>query len=104
MPERFYFISLTETDRIRVDFDLERRDVLRFVVQYETRIDNEFRPVVRYDTAHGQPHRDILGRNGQLISKDWLPNHWTLARCLTHAQDDLRAHWRTYHADFMGSE
>lgn len=104
MPERSYFISLTSTDRIRVRLEVDRGEVLSFVVQYETWAGGDYRPVARYDTAHSQPHRDVIRLDGEVILKDWLPSHWTLARCLTYAQNDLRRHWRTYRAMSLDRE
>ena len=34
--------------------------VIDFAIQYETFIDGEWFPVVRYDTSHGFAHRDIM--------------------------------------------
>jgi len=47
-------------DRVRVEADIERGRVLRFVVQYEAHIGGKWRAIVRYDTAHGFPHRDLM--------------------------------------------
>lgn len=47
---------------LRVIFETERGHILRFVVQLECQFveDGEWIPMVRYDTAHGYAHRDIL--------------------------------------------
>ncbi len=47
---------------LRVMFETERGQILRFVVQLECQVaeDDDWIPVVRYDTAHGYAHRDIL--------------------------------------------
>ncbi len=47
---------------LRVTFESERGQILRFVVQLECQFeeDGEWIPVVRYDTAHGYAHRDRL--------------------------------------------
>ena len=42
----------------------EKRQVKRFVVQYEAYIEGKWRAIVRYDTAHGYFHRDILYPDG----------------------------------------
>ena len=31
------------------------------------------RDIARYDTAHGTPHRDLLGLRKGLLRKDWFP-------------------------------
>lgn len=47
---------------LRVMFETERGQILRFVVQLECQFveDGEWIAVVRYDTAHGYAHRDIM--------------------------------------------
>jgi len=47
---------------LRVTFESERGRIIRFVVQLECLFveDGEWIAVVRYDTAHGYAHRDIL--------------------------------------------
>ncbi len=47
---------------LRVMFETERGNILRFVVQLECQFveDGEWIPVVRYDTAHGYAHRDTM--------------------------------------------
>ena len=47
---------------LRVMFETERGQILRFVVQLEYQFgeEGEWFPVVRYDTAHGYAHRDIM--------------------------------------------
>lgn len=47
---------------LRVTFESERGQIVRFVVQLECQFmeDGDWVPVVRYDTAHGYAHRDIM--------------------------------------------
>jgi len=47
---------------LRVMFETERGQILRFVVQLECQFveDDDWVSVVRYDTAHGHAHRDIM--------------------------------------------
>ena len=50
---------------LRVMFESERGQILRFVVQLECQFveDGEWVTIVRYDTAHGYAHRDIMRPN-----------------------------------------
>jgi hypothetical protein len=50
---------------LRVMFESERGQILRFVVQLECQFaaDGEWVTIVRYDTAHGYAHRDIIRPN-----------------------------------------
>lgn len=60
---RVEFRRLLDYDNaLRVLFESERGQILRFVVQLECLFaeDGEWMAVVRYDTAHGYAHRDIM--------------------------------------------
>lgn len=54
-------------DQYRARARIEHGRVVRYTVQYEARIDGTTYPVVRYDSAHGQPHRDTLDRAGRVV-------------------------------------
>lgn len=96
-----YVLPLGAADFLRVHFDLERGKITRFTVQYETVIGNRLYPVVRYDSAHDQPHRDTLDAGGHVIEKEWLPQ-LDLNAALTYGEQDVRAHWQRYRAAFLG--
>ena len=51
--------------------------------------------LVPYDTAHGQPHRDLLGKRAGLLRKDWLEGV-SLQISLKYAIDDLKANYERY--------
>lgn len=91
------------SDLIRVRFTTDRGRVLIFTVQYEAWIDGLFRPVVRFDSQHERPHRDILGWSGETVRKDWdwegssLP----LGEALGRALDEIVERWYSYRIDFL---
>lgn len=99
MPERSFFIPLTDTDRIRVWIDTAAGNVLNFTVQYEALIGGTWRPVVRFDGWHDRPHRDTLDERGNVIHKDWYTESY--AATLNYGIDDLKANWQRYRADFL---
>ena len=45
---------------VRVEFEKHAGRILKFVVQLECLVEDEWQPVIRYDTAHGFAHYDIL--------------------------------------------
>ena len=53
---------LDDDNGLRVQFELERGQVFKFMVQLECKIaeSDEFTAVIRYDTAHGFAHLDRL--------------------------------------------
>lgn len=71
------------------------------MVQYETLIEGEPVPVVRFDTAHGFPHLDILDRRGRLMAKTRLENQPTLGAALTYAQWEIQNSWPRYRDAFF---
>lgn len=54
-PKEPYFLPLAPGNSVRIRISTEKGDVTSFTVQYETLVDDQWLPVVRYDTAHGQP-------------------------------------------------
>lgn len=73
--------------------------VTGFVVQYEALIENKWRPVVRYDTAHGFAHRDLLHPGGDTEKQPlYLPS---LNLAPTFAIQDLML-WTRYRAGYEG--
>ena len=75
-------------------------EVTAYTVQYEAWIEGSHRPVVRYDSAHGQPHLDILGWDGNVDEKIWLAPE-PLAAALNTAVAHLDAHWARLREEFV---
>ncbi len=61
-----YVIRIGLSDRYRHLHMKEGVKMVFFRVQYETKINNIWYPVVRYDTAHGFVHRDLLSFKGDV--------------------------------------
>lgn len=107
MPERPEYKTDYVTPLFPLDLDCQLRyrinpeqgHIRAFVIQLEIEIDDQLYPVVRYDSAHGQPHRDTLDATGRVIVKDWLP--FDFDRALAHAERDIRANWQQYREDFL---
>lgn len=74
---------------LRVMFETERGQILRFVVQLECQFgeDDEWIPVVRYDTAHGYAHRDIMYPTKKEEKTEMSVRNYNDA--LTIAMDDI---------------
>ena len=102
-PAKRFTIPLNALgDFVRVEFAKdERREIVRFVAQYEARIDGQEQPVVRYDGAHGFAHRDLLAWDGSTIEKTPMRTGISYAEALTEAIDDLKADWPRYRADYL---
>jgi len=70
-----------------------------FIVQYETKMEGNWLPVVRYDTRHGFAHRDLLDTKGEkqktpIFTKDYNEG-------LTFAEYDIKSNWPIYKQQFL---
>ena len=92
--EYLFYLTADEADRLRVTARKDEGKILEFVVQYETLISEEWRPVVRYDTAHGFTHRDLIKANGEVVKQPLFFETYNMA--FTHATLDLKINWRQY--------
>lgn len=99
MKKTAYIRLLNMQNRIRNEFESERGHVFRFVVQLETWIDEVWYPVVRYDTAHGFAHKDLLTPSGRQ-QKTFLSG-MSFNEALTFAQHDIQMNWQKYLTQFL---
>ncbi|MDI6708913.1 MAG: hypothetical protein QME47_07520 [Candidatus Thermoplasmatota archaeon] len=79
--------------RMRVIIERERNKITDFVVQLEIN-DNGWKEAVRYNFAHGKPHRDLIHKDGKK-EKVWLGDK-ELAEILTYAEIDIKTNWKRY--------
>lgn len=78
----------------RIRFLLDRDQVIEFVVQLECWLDDNWVPIVRYDTAHGYAHRDLLHPTHPAEKKEMQVKDFNEG--LTYAIRDLTANWEKY--------
>jgi hypothetical protein len=95
-----YVIRIEHNDRYRHLHVQERGRITFFRLQYETRVGERWYPVVRYDTAHGFAHRDLMRLDGT-IEKTPLFNQ-DFNDALTFAESDLKTNWKHYKNRFLG--
>ena len=100
MGEKSFVVPLgkSDSDRYRLYCMTEKGQVVVFRVQYEAFIDGEWRAIVRYDTAHGFPHRDLL-HPSRPEDKLEYPD-WSNAEVLTLGQEDIKRNWKIYRVQF----
>ena len=89
----------TKGDGYRVRLRVERGRVVRFTVQFEVWLEGHAYPAIRYDSAHGRPHRDTLDWAGRVVKKDWLPDK-PYAEIVKEAILDIKASWQVYREEF----
>lgn len=91
---------LTESDRKRHKHISDKEKIIEFVVQYETKIKDKWIPVVRYDTAHGFAHKDILNPDG--TCEKILLGNISYNELLTLADRDINENWQRYKNRYIG--
>ena len=73
MPKQARFrVPLSEEDRLDVLWEKEGGKVVGFVVNYIANIRRRAYSVVRFDTSHGFPHKDINRPDGTVEHKEPL--------------------------------
>jgi hypothetical protein len=96
--EFLIYLDAAQKNRYRHRHMWEQGQILGFCVQYEALIGSHWRAIVRYDTAHGQPHRDILHPDGTQTKEVF--SEYTNAELLTIGQRDIMENWPTYRAGY----
>ena len=86
---------------VRIRLDIDRGKVTAFTVQLEVYVEDRWYPVVRYDSAHGHPHRDLLDRDGRVIDKFWLDPTKSIKDIVAQAERDLDDNAAAYRAAFL---
>lgn len=101
MTETNFVIYLDETqkNRYRHKHVWNNGQITEFLIQYELFINGQWHPVLRYDTAHGHPHRDILHPDGTQ-TKEMFQNY-SNAEVLTIGQRDIIENWQIYQTAYQ---
>jgi hypothetical protein len=87
-------IPLDEAFYVAVEIKSLGGQITDFVVRLMKKDDPSVN-VVRYDTAHQIPHRDVLGRRRGLLRKDWLTG-MSLREALQFAIRDVKGNCERY--------
>jgi hypothetical protein len=85
--------------QIRCAYQRVGKSIVRFTVQLEIRHLGTWRPVVRYDNAHGFCHRDTVHADGTQDKTTVFVGD--VNTTFTHAIEDLRIHWEAHRARFL---
>ena len=93
LMNRSEYVRAVDADvRYRVRFTTEQGQVLEFVVQLEVAVKGQWKPVIRYDTAHGFAHCDRYEVDGIVSQHELLP--------ASDFNDALTLATRTIHRDW----
>ena len=101
MPSKDYRIWLSDTAYIVVDLMMLRGQIVSFVARLMMLQSGGVEVnVARYDTAHGAPHLDVLGKRRGLLVKTWYLNA-RMDAVLNRAIDDFKTHYEIYIRNYM---
>jgi hypothetical protein len=89
-----FSVRRSEEDIFHVVFDKEDDRIVQFSVQYLAFLQDEWHPVIRFDTAHGHAHLDISHPDDTQETRELHIQNYNEA--LTWALEDLREHWQFY--------
>ena len=98
MAESRYLLPVSTDTRIRHYHRTDRRRVVEFSIQLEVKVDDGWRAVIRYDTAHGSAHIDRFTIGGKR-QKEWL--RLDFREALVRAERELKQNWLTYRERFL---
>ena len=93
-----YVIPLGENARKRHYHEADKGKVIGFVVKMEVFVNDQWRIVIRYDSAHGFAHIDRYYLDGRKVKKDL---HLNLADALSLADEDIKENWKIYQKAFL---
>ena len=91
-------VPLDLSARMRAWHRVERGRVRAFTVQLEVLLENQWRPVVRYDTAHDFAHQDLYTKGGGQLK---TPLGMDFSQARTFAQKDILMNWQEYRRIFL---
>ena len=93
-----YVIPLGENARKRHYHETDKGRIIKFAVQLEVLVDNQWKVVIRYDTAHDFAHIDQYHIDGKRIKKEF---HLKFNEALTVADEDIKENWKIYKKNFL---
>jgi|LGVD01.1.fsa_nt_gb hypothetical protein len=99
MKRKEYIYLLSDTDRKRHVHTRIDKTITDFVVQYETLINDKWCPVIRYDTAHGYAHKDLIHPNGS--KEKVILGIYSYNEALTLADMDINQNWEIYKLRYL---
>ena len=97
--DKEYFLELEEETLAYVYFKAEKGDVIEFVVKLLSVFEGRWHEIIRYDSGHSCPHKDILDANGAVIRKVWydfLDNGQALTMSITDIKDNFEFYRERY--------
>jgi len=99
MKEWEYILS--EEDKLLIKWDWQKGKMVNFVVQYMALIDEEWRPIVRYNTKHNVAHKDKFHYSGKKERQEISGNKKDYDSIYKQAQIDIRKNYKKYKENYL---
>ncbi len=99
LKHKFFIRYLDLDNRVRVSFLIEKGRIKQFIIQYETFLEAQWYPVIRYDTVHGFAHADLFHPDGTAEKVSMQAADYNEA--FTMAEEDINRHWERYLEDYL---
>jgi len=96
--EFLIYLDAAHENRYRHWHVWERGEIIEFRIQYEALIAGNWHPIARYDSAHGEPHKDTLHPDTTQAKEMYLG--YSNAEVLTLGQRDIMENWPRYRARY----
>ena len=93
-----YIVLFDKGVRKRHSHRSEKGRIIQFVVQLEVQIEDEWKPVIRYDCSHDFAHVDRYDPRG---TKTKTPLPLNFNEALVLADEDIKDNWQKYMEDFL---
>jgi hypothetical protein len=92
-----------------IDYELLRnkKEILKYTVQLTLEVRGVWVAAIRYDVAHGKPHKHVYRSDGgerTLPVDSTYDSDLGYSQAMSAAMKDVRENWRTYHRRFRGGE
>ncbi|OGW40598.1 MAG: hypothetical protein A2Y97_05070 [Nitrospirae bacterium RBG_13_39_12] len=97
--DKEYFLEVEEGTVAYVYFKTTKGEVTEFVVKLLSIFEGEWHEILRYDSGHSCPHKDILNIDGEVIRKVWydfLDNGQALTMSITDIKDNFEFYRERY--------
>jgi hypothetical protein len=72
MPKKYFVIELVAGVEIHVYIEILNGLVVSYVVKLLLREGEKYYKVIRFDSAHGCPHKDTIDDKGEVVRKTWF--------------------------------
>lgn len=92
MPPHNWVNNLNHESRLRARMTTDRiGQVMVFTLQLEFLVEDDWLPAIRYDSAHGEAHIDLIDPSGVQYDKIWLGQTPPYNVLFTLVEDELEA-------------